>query len=973
MVINNKNYELIEQHYIADLASEGFILKHKKSGARVVLLSNDDDNKVFHIAFRTPPADDTGVAHIVEHSTLCGSAKYLVKDPFVELCKGSLNTFLNAMTYPDKTIYPVASCNLADFKNIMDVYLDAVFHPAMYEHDEIFRQEGWHYEAEDTDGPITYNGVVYNEMKGAFSDPDDMLNSYIFKSLFPDNAYGKESGGDPEYIPELTYEDFLSFHKKYYHPSNSYIYLYGDMDMNERLDYMDREYLSHYDEIKVDSQIQVQKAFDKPVYVTGEYAVTEDEGTDNKALLSYNTVVADVLDAEKYIAFQIIEYALISAPGAPLKKVLTDAGLGTDIYGSYENSVYQPFFSIIAKNADAARQKEFEDIIKNTLSDIVKNGINKKAFLAGINYFEFKYKEADFGSFPKGLMLGLQAMDSWLYDDSKPFIHIESGEIFKNIRQKVESGYFEELIDTYLLKNNHASYVTMLPSLTLNDEKERKLEEKLAKYKASLSIEQIKKIADDTKALKEYQDEPSPQEALETIPMLSRKDMSYDIAPVYIDEKDIAGVKAIHSNIFTSGIVYLRLSFDCKYLADDKIPYLGLLCNVLGGIDTENYEYFELFNEINIHTGGISTSSTIYTDEKDTEKYRICCEVKAKTLYDNISKTYELIKEMLFNSKLDDTVRLKEIIAQLKSRLQSRIIGGGHTAAISQGMSQFSESVYYINKMSGIDFYRFIAELDENFEAKKYEICEGLKETARVIFNRDNLIIGITADGKGYEMAQKATEAFVLGLLEKTPADIAVRSFKPANVKTAFLTSSQVNYVARTGNYAAQGYKYTGALKVLKIIFSYDYLWINVRVKGGAYGCMSGFYKNGDSYMVSYRDPNIEKTNEIYEHAWEYVRDFNVSERDMTKYIIGTIGEMDTPMTPSAKGNYSFVFYMSNTSKEKLTEERRQVIDATAEDIRNLYPLIKAVTDENYLCVIGNAENIRSQKDMFDELKTLGE
>jgi hypothetical protein len=875
------------------------------------------------------------------------------------------------MTYPDKTIYPVASCNDTDFKNIMDVYMDAVFHPNMYIHDEIFRQEGWHYEAESVDGPVSYNGVVYNEMKGAMSDPDDLLNSYTFQSLYPDNAYGKESGGDPAAIPTLSYEEFLDFHRRFYHPSNSYIYLYGNMDMNERLTYLDEEYLSKYDYRPVDSAITEQKAFEQPVHIVKEYAVAQEDEEQDNAYLSYNVVVDTVLDREKYIAFQILEYALVSAPGAPVKKALTDAGIGDDIYGTYENSIYQPFFSIVAKGADEKRQSEFEAIIQDTLSEIVKNGVNQKAFLAGINYFEFKYREADFGPYPRGLMLGLQAMDSWLYDDTKPFIHIESGETFAAIRRKLEEGYFEELIETYLIKNTHASYVTLVPRLNLCEEQDEKLQHKLAEFKESLNDSQLQKIVDDTKNLKAYQDEPSTQEELMTIPMLSREDIRRSAAPVYIDEKKIADVTAVHSNLFTSGIAYIRLSFDCGYLSDEKLLYLALLQNVLGSIDTEHYGYFELFNEINIYTGGITTGSTVYTNESDFSRYRICHEVKTKVLYDNIPKAYELICEMLFASKLDDETRIREIIAQLRSRLQSRITDGGHTAAIAQSMAEFSESVYYTNRMSGIDFYKFIIELDDHFEERKHEIISQLKSIGSLLYNRDNLIISITADDEGYELFHAATQSFLASLGEKTDAPKAVRLFERKNVKTAYLTSSQVNYVARTGNYVSDGYAYTGALKVLRLIFNYDYLWLNIRVKGGAYGCMSGFYKNGDSYMVSYRDPNVGKTNEVYEKAAEYVKNFDVSERDMTKYVIGTIGDMDTPMNPSAKGNFSFSCYMSDVRAESLQKERDEVLSATAQDIRNLWPILQSIADQQHLCAIGSAENLRSEAELFDELKML--
>ena len=505
-------YELILREEISDIHSEGYLLKHKKSGARVMVLKNEDDNKVFNIAFRTPPSDSTGVAHILEHSVLCGSKNFPLKDPFVELVKGSLNTFLNAMTYPDKTMYPVASCNEQDFKNLMHVYLDAVFFPNIYEKEEIFRQEGWHYELENTDAPLTLNGVVYNEMKGAFSSPEDVLEREIFNSLFPDTPYGVESGGDPQYIPDLKYSEFLSFHSRYYHPANSYIYLYGNMDMEERLNWMDEEYLSKYDEISVTSQIGRQKAFSEIRNVEMEYSVTESEPEENNSYLSYNIVVGDSLDIERSVAFEILDYTLLSAPGAPLKKVLLEEGIGKDIMGSYEDGIYQPFFSIVAKNARPEDKERFVSLIQDTLKEIVKNGVDKKAIAAGINYMEFRFREADFSSFPKGLMYGIDVFDSWLYDDNRPFDQVMRLDIFEKLKAKADTGYFEELIEKYLLENTHASIVVVNPKRGLAAETDKKLEEKLAAYKASLSKEEISKIAADTRHLKKYQDEPETEE-----------------------------------------------------------------------------------------------------------------------------------------------------------------------------------------------------------------------------------------------------------------------------------------------------------------------------------------------------------------------------------------------------------------------------------------------------------------------------
>ena len=559
-------YELVRSERLDDLNSDGVLLRHRKSGARLVLLSNDDENKVFSIGFRTPPYNDTGLQHIIEHTVLCGSRKYPVKDPFVELCKGSLNTFLNAMTYPDKTVYPVASCNMADFKNIMDVYMDAVFYPNIYKREEIFMQEGWHYELDNAEDELKYNGVVYNEMKGAYSSPDELLSRYTFQSLFPDTTYSCESGGDPEKIPELTREEYLEYHRNFYHPANSYIYLYGDMDMEERLRYLDEQYLSAFDKADVpgiedESAIGIQKTFERPAYVEHDYAVTEDEPLEDNAYLSYNTVVGTSLDAKLYLAMQVLDYALVMAPGAGLKQALLDNGIGTDVYSSYENSILQPVYSVIARGASAEQKEEFVRIIKDVLKHMAEEGIDRDTLLAGINVYEFRYREADFGQFPKGLMYGLQLMDSWLYDDNEPFMHINAGTTFDELKREVNSGsgYFENIIREYLLDNNHASLLVLNPKANLTQSREKQVSDRLAAYKASLTDEQIEDIVKSTAALKKYQEEPSSQEELKTIPMLSISDIKKEAAPLHIDENESNGVKVIRHNIFTNRISYLSL------------------------------------------------------------------------------------------------------------------------------------------------------------------------------------------------------------------------------------------------------------------------------------------------------------------------------------------------------------------------------------------------------------------------------
>ena len=962
-------YEILEKRPIKDLNSEGIILRHKKSGARIAVISNDDDNKVFYIGFRTPPEDSTGVAHIIEHTVLCGSDKYPVKDPFVELVKGSLNTFLNAMTYPEKTIYPVASCNDKDFQNLMSVYMDAVFHPNIYKYQEIFKQEGWHYELESEDDPVTINGVVYNEMKGAFSSPDDVLSRQIMTSLFPDTTYANVSGGDPLHIPELTYEEYLDFHRRYYHPCNSYIYLYGDMDVAEKLAWMDEAYLGKYEAIGLDSEIKLQKPFEKPIEVTHKYSISSTESEENNTYLSYNTVIETALDEKLYLAFDILDYALVSAPGAPLKQALIDAGIGSEITGGYDSGTLQPTFSVIAKNTNPQEKEHFLAVIRETLEGLVKNGLNKKSLLAGINSSEFRYREADFGHFPKGLLYGIQCLDSWLYDDMRPFLHLEALDTYRFLKEQVETDYFERLIQKYLLDNKHASVVIIEPEKGLNAKNEAVLEKKLAEYKAGLSEEEIKKLVENTRHLKEYQETPSLKEDLEKIPMLARSDMKKEAALFYNTELSVKEVPVIHHDIFSNGIIYLTMLFDIAHIPAEDIPYLGVLKAVLGYVDTKNYSYADFSNEVNIHTGGIGSTIGVYPSVKEKDDYKVKFEVRTKALYDKLPEAVSLMEEMLFTSKLCDEKRLYEIIAELKSRLQVSISSAGHSVASTRAMTYFSKAAAYKDT---ITFYEVLCDLEAHFEERKEALIAKLKELTEAIFTRENLLVSVTCEKEGLSIATAELEKFIPMLFE-TAKTTKKAEIIPVQKNEGFMDASQVMYVARAGNFRAHGFEYHGALRILKVIMEYDYLWINIRVKGGAYGCMNGYMKNGDTYFVSYRDPNLEKTNEIYDGIPAYIEQFTADERDMTKYIIGTISDMDIPMNPSTKGDRSMAAYLQNISYEEIQKERDQVIHATQEDIRNLKDMIASVLDEKNLCVIGNEETLQAHEDMFDNLKHLTE
>lgn len=964
-------YEVLEKRNINDIGSMSYLLKHKKTGARIALLSNDDENKVFYIGFRTPPTDSTGVPHIIEHTVLCGSKDFPVKDPFVELVKGSLNTFLNAMTYSDKTVYPVASCNDKDFQNLMHVYLDAVFYPNIYKEKKIFQQEGWHYEMEDEASALTINGVVYNEMKGAFSSPDEINDREVVNSLFPDTAYGVESGGDPDVIPELTYEQFLEFHGKYYHPSNSYIYLYGNMDMAEKLAWIDEQYLSHFDSLSIASALTLQKPFEKLRLVQKEYPVMEGEALENNTYLSYNMVVGTSLDKELYFAMQILEYAICSASAAPLKLALIHKNIGTEIYTVYDNGIYQPYFSIVAKNANEAQKDEFVETIEDELRSLVREGIDKKSLLAGLNYYEFRYREADFGSYPKGLMYGLQMLDSWLYDDKMPFDMIEAIELFKTLKERIDTDYYEKLVEKYLIHNQHKSVLVLSPKEGLTAQKEQALAKKLEAYKNSLSDAQLREIVEETQALNAFQEAEDAPEDLAKIPMLTRADMKKESEPFINELKDAFGTKVLFHDVQTNGIAYIKLMFDVSNIPAELFSYIGVLKNILGYVDTDKYSYGELYNEMNIHTGGIVSSVNTYVNAKNLDEYKLTFEVKTKAMYDEIAPALELMNEIITSSKLGDADRILEILEELKSRMQGNMSSAAHSLAAVRAMSYFSETAAVSELVSGLPCYRLLEKLTADFEGCKDELRDKLDELMHCIFRPENMMVDLTSTQEGYEKL----ESLLPDLKEKLfTQEVKKERFglTPEMRNEAFSTSAQIQYVCRAGNYRkGTDYQYTGALKVLKVILGYDYFWINVRVKGGAYGCMCSFGRTGDSYLVSYRDPNLKKTVDIFEKTGDYVREFTADERTMTKYIIGAIGDLDVPMTPSVKGSRSASAYFTNLDYDAVQKERDELLACTQEDIRALAGLVDAIIAQNAICVVGNGQAIEENRELFMEVENL--
>ena len=676
------------------------------------------------------------------------------------------------------------------------------------------------------------------------------------------------------------------------------------------------------------------------------------------------------LDRKLYVAMDILDYVLCQVPGAPVKQALLDRGIGKDVYSSMENGIYQPYFSVIAKNAEEAQKEAFVETIEEVLTKLVTDGLNQKALAAAINYYEFKYREADFGSYPKGLILGLQAMESWLYDETKPFLHIEANETFRELREAIGTDYFEGLIEKYFLKNTHKTILVVKPVPGLTTKKDQQLQKRLQSYKETLSQAEKQEIVDQTRALRAYQEEESSEEALKTIPLLTREDMKKE-ATAYVNEvRQIDGTTFVFHDIFTNGIGYLNLLFDLKQVPERLFPYLGILKTVLMMVDTEHFSYGELPNEVNIHTGGIKAVVNTYTNANEMRKYRVMLEIRSRALYEKRDKALELMKEIILTSRFDDGKRLHEVIAEAKSRLQAAMTSAGHSTAALRALSYFSPTAAVSEEISGIPQYRLLEELDKNFEAKKEELISNLKELTVCIFRPENLLVDYTASKESWEGLDEAVREFKSALITEP---IEETGYTPVLTKRneGFMTAGQVQFVCRAGNFIEKGLPYTGSLKVLKVMMGYDYLWNQVRVKGGAYGCMCSFYKNGDGYFVSYRDPNLTKTIEVYEKAADYIKNAKLDERTVTQFIIGAISELDTPMTPATRGSYSLGGYLTGLSMERVQKEREELLATTGEELNGLYRYVQAFMEENCLCVVGNGEKIKENQQLFQNIDQL--
>ena len=952
---------------IDEINGTAYEMKHEKSGARLIYIDSPDSNKVFNIAFRTTPHNSTGVAHIMEHSVLCGSRKFPLKEPFVELVKGSLNTFLNAMTYPDKTMYPVASKNDKDFHNLMDVYLDAVFYPRVREDAEIVMQEGWHYELENADDELTYKGVVFNEMKGVYSSPDSVLERQMMRELFPDTTYGVDSGGDPDYITDLTYEEFQEFYRVHYHPSNSYIFLYGDMNIEEQLAFLNDEYLSHFDAIDVHTEVALQAPFTEGKVVSYPYSVGSEEPTDNRTLHSFAYVLPDVTP-EHSLAFEVLTHALLTSPAAPLKQALVKAGIGSDVSGYYLDSIRQPMWTVQATGSNLDKQADLQRIVESTLQDLCDKGLDKELLEASLNSIEFALRESDFGGRPIGLAYIIRMMDNWLYDnDPLELLHYE--EALTNIRNGLAGTYFEDLIRHSILNNNHKVLVSIYPERGLQERKDAEVKEHLAAVKANMTKEEIDAIVEQTKRLKIRQETPDSDEALASIPLLELSDLNPNMEAVERRESKIGNTTVHFVPTFTKGINYVGLYFKLNCLTEEELFYADILSDILGRVDTSERGYEALAKDINMNLGGLSSDITAISKDGKRDEFTPLMIVRAKALHTKLPDLCRLINEVVQKADYSDDSRLTELVQESKAIWDNEAFRRGNSIVSQRVMAQVS-AVGKFRDNGNLGYYQKISELASNPAALPL-LPEKLAEVARKIFRANNVDIMFVGEEGELEAFENLMKPFV-ETWDATELSDDVLQITRLSGNDGIVTAGKVQYVAQGGNFIDHGFKHVGPMSVLETILRYEYLWIRIRVQGGAYGAFANFYDDGNMIFCSYRDPNLLETLDVYKELPQYLRDFTLTDREMRKYIIGTMSSLDLPMTPALRGPRAMGMYFSGAKLEDKVEFRKQVIACKPEDIVALADVVEPVLNDNHICTMGNEQKIKDAGNVFDNIVSLG-
>lgn len=956
-------FELIRDEQIVENNTRARIWRHVKSGAELLSLENDDENKVFGIAFRTPPSDSTGVPHIMEHSVLGGSRKFQVKEPFVELLKGSLNTFLNAVTFPDKTIYPVASTNLQDFYNLVDVYLDAVFFPLITP--QHLQQEGWHYELESPDAPLKYKGVVFNEMKGAYSSPDNLLYRYSQQSLFPDNAYGFDSGGNPAVIPDLTYEQFKSFHDTFYHPGNSMIYFYGDDEPQERLRLLD-EYLSEFDCENIEATIELQSPFPEPKRVIFPYSVESEQGNGAppKAMMQVNWMLPEFANPDLVMALTILSYALVSTPASPLRKALIDSGLGEDITGGgLSTYTRQMTFAVGLKGIDMVNIPKAESLIEETLSQLAQDGLEPAMVEAAVNTIEFALRENNTGPYPRGLNLLINSLNTWVHGRD-PLVPLRYEAPLNNVKQKLadDGGFLQELIRTSLLDNTHRATVILEPDPALATRLDEAEKSRLASSKSAMTGEDLAAIMETMNELRQRQQTPDSLEALASLPVLTLEDLDKESKTIPIEIIESNGHVNLLHDLFTNGIVYLDIGFDLHTLPQELLPYVGLLGQVFLEMGTEKEDFVKFSQRIGRKTGGISstafTSALRHQDDGASWFF-----LRGKATMDQGQDLLDILLDILLSLNLDNQERFRQIVLEAKAGKEAGLIPGGHGVVNTRLRARFNTGDWVAEQIGGLEYLFFLRKLAKDVDEDWPEVLSHLQTVCKYLVNSQSMIFNVTLDADNWKLFESQLQAFQ----EQLPANPRkTHSWRTAALpdKEGLTIPAQVNYVAKGANLYELGYQLHGSISVITNFLRTSWLWEKIRVQGGAYGGFCLFRKQSGVFSyLSYRDPNLTATLDNYDKTAEFLRNVHVSEDELTKNIIGAIGTIDQYQLPDAKGFTSLQRYLVGETDEERQAYRDEVLSTSEADFRGLAAILEKINEHGSVVVLGSATAIQDAQD----------
>jgi Zn-dependent M16 (insulinase) family peptidase len=947
-------FEKIREQDISELKTRAELFRHVKTGTELLSLINDDENKVFGITFRTPPTDSTGVAHILEHSVLCGSRKYRIKEPFVELLKSSVQTFLNAMTYPDKTCYPVASQNVQDFYNLIDVYLDAVFYPRLTPF--ILQQEGWHFELQKPAEALTYKGVVFSEMKGVYSSPDSLLAEYSQESLFPDNTYGFDSGGRPEDIPNLTFERFKAFHERYYHPSNARVYFYGNDDPEKRLKLIN-DYLKDFDRLEVYSGVELQQPFDRPRRLTQPFAAGGGDGS--KGMVTLNWLLNETADVEQNLAFHILAYILLGMPGSPLRKALIDSQLGEDLAGEGLGSeLRQMYFSTGLKGIALEDMDKVENLILNTLTRLVEEGIDSHTTEAALNTIEFTLRENNTGAFPRGLALMLRALTTWLHEED-PLALVAFEAPLDAVKSQVAThrSFFEEMIDRMFLKNPHRTTLFLKPDTGLAEKKEAAEREKLTKAREAMDSVGLQEVISNTKALKRIQEIPDTPESLATIPMLKLEDMDRKNKTIPLTSLEQEKTPVLYHDLFTNGIAYLDLGFNFHTLPQKYLPYVRLFGRGLLEMGTEKEDYVTLAQRISRKTGGILPA--FFTSAvKEDEKAAAWLFLRGKAMQSQTVELMNVIVDVLRGVRLDNQERFRQMVLEAKARQEEKLVPAGHQLVNLRLRSHFHEADWAAEQMNGVSYLFFLRKLAKAVDEDWPGVLADLEEMRNTLLNRNDMIVNVTLDEEGWSEFQPLVNEF-LGNLPATDSRDGEWSPETAFDFEGMTIPAQVNYVGKGANIYQSGYRFHGSAHVICRYLRTAWLWERIRVQGGAYGVFCSFDRlSGVLSFLSYRDPNLLKTLEVFDETARYLREIKLHEDELRKSIIGTIGDLDRYRLPDAKGYTSMVRHLSGETDEARQKLREEVLSTKASHFTAFAEALETVKEEGLVKVLGSESAI---------------